>query len=179
MVLRIFSTMKIPLVKDVLSTSTTRERSLGDHRQSSVCAQIFRTKIRSGSRFCYATILTVDQPRPRQIVGIVGDVKHRGLGKICLHSFTLRTCSNRPFFPGATRAHLHENLVLRTSLGRQAGLVASVKQAIANIDPDEPISNVRSMEEYWRVAGRLAFLYPAPADLAGVAFCWRPWHLRA
>ena len=37
----------------------------------------------------------VDQPRPRQIVGVVGDVKHRGLGKrnvaICLRFLSAAT----------------------------------------------------------------------------------------
>jgi putative ABC transport system permease protein len=67
---------------------------------------------------------------------------------------------------------LHANLVLRTSLGRQAGLVASVKQAIANIDPDEPMSNVRSMEEImgaslgdWRFYMQLLGIFASVAIL--------------
>jgi putative ABC transport system permease protein len=42
---------------------------------------------------------------------------------------------------------LHENLILRTSLGRAANLVSGVKQSIANIDADQPITNIRSMEQ--------------------------------
>ena len=115
----------------------------------------------------------MDQPRPRQIVGVVGDVKHRGLGRDA-PPFVYASYLQQPaIFPGgATRAHLHENLVLRTSLGRQAGLVASVKQAIANIDPDEPIGDVRSMEEVmgaslgdWRFYMQLLGIFASVAIL--------------
>jgi putative ABC transport system permease protein len=115
----------------------------------------------------------VDQPRPRQIVGVVGDVKHRGLGRET-PAFVYAPYLQQPaIFPGgATRAHLHENLVLRTSLGRPAGLVASVKQAIANIDPDQPISSIRSMQEIlgaslgdWRFYMQLLGIFASVAIL--------------
>ena len=146
----IFSTMKIPLVKG---------RYLDEHDTENtpwviVVNQAFARKYFPNEDPIGQQILLrydpypVDQPRPRQIVGIVGDVKHRGLGRDT-PPFVYASYLQQPaVFPGgATRAHLHENLVLRTSLGRQAGFAASVKQAIADIDPDEPISNVRSMEE--------------------------------
>ena len=90
----------------------------------------------------------VDQPRPRQIVGVVGDMKHFGLGEET-PAFVYASYLQQPdVFPGgATRAHLHENLVIRTAHGREAGLVAGVKQVVANIDPDEPISRVMPMQE--------------------------------
>jgi putative ABC transport system permease protein len=89
----------------------------------------------------------VDQPRPRQIVGVVGDVKHYGLGEET-PPFVYASYLQQPdVFPGgATRAHLHENLVLRTIVGRDANLVPAVKRAVADIDPDQPVSNISSME---------------------------------
>ena len=171
----LFSTMKIPLVKG---------RYLDEHDNENtpwaiVVNQAFARKYFPNEDPIGQQILLrydpypVDQPRPRQIVGVVGDVKHRGLGRDA-PPFVYASYLQQPaIFPGgATRAHLHENLVLRTSLGRQAGLVASVKQAIANIDPDEPIGDVRSMEEVmgaslgdWRFYMQLLGIFASVAIL--------------
>jgi predicted permease len=115
----------------------------------------------------------VDQPRPRQIVGVVGDVKHYGLGEET-PPFVYASYLQQPdVFPGgATRAHLHENLILRTAHGREAGLAAGVKQVIANIDPDQPISHVMSMEQVlgeslgdWRFYMQLLGIFASVAVL--------------
>jgi putative ABC transport system permease protein len=171
----IFSTMKIPLVKG---------RYLDEHDTENapwviVVNQAFVRKYFPNEDPIGQQILLrydpypVDQPRPRQIVGVVGDVKHRGLGRET-PAFVYAPYLQQPaIFPGgATRAHLHENLVLRTSLGRPAGLVASVKQAIANIDPDQPISSIRSMQEIlgaslgdWRFYMQLLGIFASVAIL--------------
>jgi putative ABC transport system permease protein len=171
----LFSTMKIPLVKG---------RYLDEHDTENspwaiVVNQAFARKYFPNEDPIGQQILLrydpypVDQPRPRQIVGVVGDVKHRSLGRET-PPFVYASYLQQPaIFPGgATLAHLHENLVLRTSLGRQAGLVASVKQAVANIDPDQPVSNVRSMEEIlgaslgdWRFYMQLLEIFASVAIL--------------
>jgi putative ABC transport system permease protein len=171
----LFSTMKIPLVKG---------RYLDEHDTENspwaiVVNQAFARKYFPNEDPIGQQILLrydpypVDQPRPRQIVGVVGDVKHRSLGRET-PPFVYASYLQQPaIFPGgATLAHLHENLVLRTSLGRQAGLVASVKQAVANIDPDQPVSNVRSMEEIlgaslgdWRFYMQLLGIFASVAIL--------------
>jgi hypothetical protein len=54
-------------------------------------------------------------------------------------------------FPGcAARAHLHKALVLRTPSGPMSGgktLAVSVKQALAEIDPNQPVTNIMTMED--------------------------------
>src|SRR4029077_6527430 len=64
----------------------------------------------------------VDEARPRQIVGIVGDVKHFGPGQET-PPFVYASFVQQPaVFPGgASRAHLHKALALRTSASRMAG----------------------------------------------------------
>jgi hypothetical protein len=59
----------------------------------------------------------VDELRPRQIIGIVGDVKHFGLGEET-PPFVYAPFTQQPaVFPGgAARAHLHKALVLRTQI---------------------------------------------------------------
>ncbi|MGA7622815.1 MAG: ABC transporter permease, partial [Candidatus Acidiferrales bacterium] len=113
----------------------------------------------------------VDQPRPRQIVGVVGDVKHYGLGDET-PPFVYASYLQQPaVFPGgATRAHLHENLVLRTAVGGGANFVSAVKQVVADIDPDQPVSNIKSMEAVlgsslgdWRFYMQLLGIFAAVA----------------
>ena len=53
--------------------------------------------------------------------------------------------------PGGTvESRLHETLVIRTSsglTGNQPELAASVKKAVAELDPDQPVTDVMSMDE--------------------------------
>jgi putative ABC transport system permease protein len=91
----------------------------------------------------------VDEIRPRQIVGVVGNVHHFGPGQDS-PPFIYAPFEQQPaVFPGgAARAHLHKGLLLRTHSGQlQSSLIQSVKQAIAEIDPDQPVTGVMTMEE--------------------------------
>lgn len=65
----------------------------------------------------------VDEIRPRQIVGVVGDVKHFGVGQET-PPFVYAPFVQQPAgFPGgAARAHLHKALVLRTGCVLSASL---------------------------------------------------------
>ena len=82
----------------------------------------------------------VDQPRPRQIVGVVGDVKHRDLGRETFPFVYASYLQQPAVFPAELpRAFACESGFTHVA-ERPAGLVASVKQVIANIDPDQPIS---------------------------------------
>lgn len=64
----------------------------------------------------------VDEIRPRQIVGIVGDVKHFGLGQETPPFLYASYLQQPAVFPGgAARAHLHQDLVLRLASGSMGG----------------------------------------------------------
>jgi putative ABC transport system permease protein len=93
----------------------------------------------------------VDETRPRQIVGVVGNVHHFGLGQDSPPFIYAPFEQQPPVFPGgAARAHLHKALVLRTHAGQLqsgANLIQSVKNAIAEIDPDQPVTSVMTMDE--------------------------------
>ena len=93
----------------------------------------------------------VDEERPRQIVGIVGDVKHFGLGEDT-PPFVYASYLQQPaIFPGGTAMlHLRHALALRTTAelgGGQRDSVLAVKKAIAEIDPEQPVLNIMSMEQ--------------------------------
>jgi putative ABC transport system permease protein len=148
----VFTTLKIPLVKG---------RYLDEHDTAAApwviaVNQAFARKFFPNEDPIGQQILLrydpypVDDVRPRQIVGIVGDVKHFGPGQET-PPFVYAPFTQQPaIFPGgAARAHLHKGLVLRTASGKLSGdsnLAVSVKKALAEIDPNQPITNIMSME---------------------------------
>jgi putative ABC transport system permease protein len=91
----------------------------------------------------------VDEIRPRQIVGVVGNVKHFGLGRQT-PPFVYAPFTQQPAtFPGgAARAHLHKALILRTSASPDSttNLAALVKNAVAEVDPNQPVTNIDTMQ---------------------------------
>jgi len=172
----LFSTLKIPLVKG---------RYLDEHDTEAapwviVVNQAFARKFFPNEDPIGQQILLrydpypVDEIRPRQIVGIVGDVKHFGLGEET-PPFVYAPFTQQPaVFPGgAARAHLHKALVLRTPSGPMSGeknLAVSVKQALAEIDPNQPITNIMTMEDVLAASlGDYRFYMELLGIFAGVA----------
>lgn len=93
----------------------------------------------------------VDEVRPRQIVGIVGDIKHFGLGQP-VPPFLYASYLQQPaVFPGGTvTGHLAQSLMVRTAPGlavRTAELESAVKRAVAELDPDQPVTDVMTMDD--------------------------------
>src|SRR5712671_1227829 len=172
----IFSTLKIPLVKG---------RYLDEHDTEAApwviaVNQAFANRFFPNEDPIGQQILLrydpypVDEARPRQIVGIVGDVKHFGPGQET-PPFVYAPFHQQPaVFPGgAARAHLHKALVLRTTAGRVSGetnLAANVKKALAEIDPNQPITNVMTMEDVLTASlGDSRFYMQLLGTFAGVA----------
>jgi len=91
----------------------------------------------------------VDEERPRQIVGIVGDLKHYGWDSRRRRSSTLRISSSRRCIQvGRLVAHLWQELAIRTTPGaRPEGLATSIKKIVADLDPDQPIGNLMTMDK--------------------------------
>ncbi len=116
----------------------------------------------------------VDELRPRQIVGIVGDVKHFGPGQET-PPFVYAPFAQQPaIFPGGSaRAHLHKALVLRTSsggIGSGGNLAENVKKALAEIDPNQPVTNIMTMDAVLAASvGDFRFYMQLLGIFAGVA----------
>ena len=91
----------------------------------------------------------VDEERPRQIVGVVGDVKHFGLEQPAPPFVYASYLQQAAVYPGgAIVAHLWQELAIRTAPGaRPEGLAASVKKIVAELDPDQPVTNVMTMDQ--------------------------------
>ena len=82
-------------------------------------------------------IVGYGNPVPRQIIGIVGDVKHTGLAKD-QRAETYSPCAQTPF-PFIT-------LVVR-STSDTAGLLAAIRREVQAIDKDQALASVRTMRE--------------------------------
>jgi putative ABC transport system permease protein len=74
--------------------------------------------------------------QPFEIIGIVGDIRHRSMESDPLPAMYLPTVQT-PWM----------NLVIRTS-GDPAGLAPAVRREVQAIDPDQPVAAIRTMDEW-------------------------------
>jgi len=114
----------------------------------------------------------VDEERPRQIVGIVGDVKHWGLGQPAPPFIYASYLQQPAVYPGgAIVAHLWQELAIRTagSMGPE-DLAKGVKKIVGDLDPDQPVENVMTMEKLLeRSNGDYKFYMQILGSFAGLA----------
>jgi predicted permease len=92
----------------------------------------------------------VDEERPRQIVGVVGEVKQIGLGG--LHPLLYESFLQQPdvFQVGGEFLHLSGSLVIRTTSdvrAHEADIATSVKQFVKEMDPDQPVTDISTMDD--------------------------------
>ena len=82
------------------------------------------------------------EPRWYEVVGVAGDVKHRGLD-----------ARDRPELYVPYRQPLFDSWIVRPmylavrTAGEPLAAVAAVRREVTGLDPDQPISDVRSMDE--------------------------------
>ena len=91
-----------------------------------------------------------DEPRPRQIVGVVGNVKHYGLGAPGTPFVYISYLQQPDVYPGgAVTSHIDQELAIRTAPGLQAraSLVRGVKRIVEELDPDQPITPFITMKQ--------------------------------
>jgi predicted permease len=96
------------------------------------------------------TFNEVDEERPRQIVGVVGEVKQAGMGG--LHPEIYESYLQQPdVYPGGSDGfHLAGALVIRTVSdvhAHEADIIAAAKQMVKQMDPDQPVTDISTMNE--------------------------------
>lgn len=116
----------------------------------------------------------IDEDHPRQIVGIVGDVHHWSLGQPASPFVYTSYLQQSAIFPGGSVLNLlNQNLVIRTDpslTGHEADLGVALKKAMAEIDPDLPVTDLHTMNEL--LAGSMEdwrFYMRSMAIFAGIA----------
>jgi len=72
-----------------------------------------------------------------EIIGIVGDVLHRGLD---------REPAPTIYFPSLRLGYA--SLAIRTSVADPSGLAAAIRGAVADVDPNQPVASVQTMEQW-------------------------------
>ncbi|MGB7729660.1 MAG: ABC transporter permease [Candidatus Acidiferrum sp.] len=98
----------------------------------------------------HCTFKEVDEERPRQIVGVVGEVKQVGMGGI--HPLVYESYLQQPeVYPGGSDDfHLGGTLVIRTVSdvhAHEADIIAAAKQMVKQMDPDQPVTAISTMED--------------------------------
>jgi putative ABC transport system permease protein len=93
-----------------------------------------------------------DEDRPRQIVGVVGDIKQRGLAREPIPFMYTSFLQEPEVYPGGSIvAHLWQDLAVRMAPGARVGdLTKAIRQIVTELDPDQPIANVMSMDQVLR-----------------------------
>lgn len=89
-----------------------------------------------------------EEDRPRQIVGVVGDVKQFGLGREA-PPFIYSSFFQQPdVYPGGSIVgHLWQDLVIRVGpLTHAADLAKPIKQIVNELDPDQPVTTLTTMQ---------------------------------
>jgi putative ABC transport system permease protein len=110
----------------------------------------------------------VDEERPRQIVGVVGEVKQIGMGGV--HALLYESILQQPeVFPGGSEIfHLWGSLVIRTDSDvrvHEADITTSLKQMVKEMDPDQPVTDISTMDE---VLGKFMSGYQTYVLMLGV-----------
>ncbi|MFZ0702183.1 MAG: ABC transporter permease [Candidatus Acidiferrales bacterium] len=110
----------------------------------------------------------VDEERPRQIVGVVGEAKQIGMGGV--HPLLYESFLQQPeVFPdGSDIFHLWGSLVIRTTSNvraHEADIIASVKQMVKEMDPDQPVTDISTMDD---VLGKFLSDYQTDVLVLGV-----------
>jgi putative ABC transport system permease protein len=90
-----------------------------------------------------------EEDRARQIVGVVGDVKHYGLGREAPPFIYASFLQQPDIYPGgAIVAHLWQDLAIRVGpVTHPSDLAKPIKQIISELDPDQPVTSLRTMRE--------------------------------
>jgi putative ABC transport system permease protein len=128
-----FRAMRIPLLKGRNFTETEVRENARVVIISDVFAQRFFAGEEPVGQRLYVDVISKE---PYEIIGIVGDVRHRGL------DIELRQMM---YFPSLRIGYT--NLIIRT-VTDPASLAAAVRKEVAIIDPNQPVANVKTMEQW-------------------------------
>ena len=149
----LFRTLEVPLLKGRLLTdediaespwvvviNETMERRF--FPEGDAIGQSVQLTIASGGAG-----LTIDEDRPREIVGVVGDIRHWGPRgdppPVMYGSFRQHVWE----YPGGHYlAHLWKDLVIRTA-GEPGSLARQLQQIVAEVDRDQAVFDIKTADQ--------------------------------
>jgi len=130
-----FKAMRIPLLRG--RNFTAQEVREGVHViivSEELVQQVFPNEEPLGKRLVMAM-----GNQPFEIVGVVGDIRHSGLENDPLPAMYMPA-----YEPGT-------NVVIRTK-GNAGNLIAAVRKELQQLDPDQPIAAIKTMEQWMNTA---------------------------
>jgi putative ABC transport system permease protein len=129
-----FQAMQIPLKSGRLFT----DQEASEMRHVVVVNETFVRKILAGQDPLgkRVTIEMKDENAPTEIIGVVGDTKHLGLDS---------ESEAMAYWPQPELVYSGMTLVVRTG-GDASGLIPAARNVIRDIDPEQPIGEVSTME---------------------------------
>jgi putative ABC transport system permease protein len=153
-----FETLGIPLLSG--RSFTDREAREVTHTvvvSQSMAKKLWPNEDPVGKR---VTIHMKDQDVPSQVVGVVGDVRHAGLDA---------NANATAYWPHPELAYNFMTLVIRTD-GDPLALAPAVRQAVWSLDKDQPVVDIRTMEDLlWVSLARARFSTVVLGVFAGMA----------
>lgn len=175
-----FRTMKIPLKKGrYLEESDTQSAPWAVIISETLANRYFPNEDPIGQQILLRWEPDqINEDRPRQIVGVVGEVKQIGMGG--LHPLLYASfVQQQEMFQGNFYFHRLGSLVIRTTSdvrAHEADITTSVKQMVKEMDPDQPVTDIstmddvlgKSMKNYRNYVVVLAFLAGIAVVLAAI-----------
>jgi predicted permease len=149
----LFRTMKIPLIKGrSLDENDTQTAPWTVVVNETFVRRYFPNEDPIGQQLMLRyDPYPVDEDRPRQIVGIVGDVRHFGPAQPVRPFVYTSYLQQSAVFPGGSvMPLLNPTLRVRTAPGltsQEASLAAAVKKIVTELDPNLPVTYVMTMDQ--------------------------------
>jgi putative ABC transport system permease protein len=148
-----FQALKLPLITGrYLDEHDTKDSPWGVVISQSFAHRYFPNESPIGHQLLlrYGGFPT-DEERRREIVGVVGDIKEYDVPGPPPAYLYLSYLQQPEAFPGGwVETQLSQTLIVRTAAGlsgNRAALASSVKNAVTNLDADQPVTDIMSMEE--------------------------------
>jgi putative ABC transport system permease protein len=145
-----FTAMKIPLIGGRVFTPRDRDGSpLVAIVSASMARRFWPGRSAIGQRITFNSGIPTDAqrdvggPGSREIVGVVGDVKHLELDQSGVPTF---------YTPQAQQPSYHTMMLVVRSASDPAQLTAAIRRELANLDTAVPLSRVRTLDTVLRSA---------------------------
>jgi putative ABC transport system permease protein len=134
-----FNTMRIPLLR---GRDVTERDVLTTPRVLVVNEALAKKFWPNGDALGHRISFSTQEPKWYEIVGVVGNIKHRGLDTV--EKPELYVPFTQPLFEGSNVPAMY--IVIRTS-GEPEAVVGMFRREVAGIDRDQPVSSVLTMDE--------------------------------
>ncbi|MGH9162510.1 MAG: ADOP family duplicated permease [Vicinamibacteraceae bacterium] len=94
-----------------------------------------------------ASGMSIPEERPREIVGVVGDVKYPSIFDPSQAAMYVPQAQHEWLYPGGTYiTHIDKKLVIRSTFDDPMRLARQVREAGATIDPEQVVESVMTMD---------------------------------